>query len=327
MSKPFKSCLRGSIVRYLQLMEGLGRRFAHERRVLELLDDFLADIKARSFRRQPFDAWCATLAHLSSTSRRNAMRIVRNFCIYRQRQLPKGFVPSTHLFPPLAPRIRPYWFSEEDITRLLRTCAGIAPVSRAPLRSQVYRLAIVLLYTTGLRRGELIRLTLGDYDALARTVFVRQSKFNKSRYLALSADAQREVDGFLRLRRSRGLSMQAQVPLLCHGKAGLKGFSRTHLYTELHTLMATAGIRKPDGRVPRIHDYRHGFAISVLLRSYEAGHDLQSRLPLLCAYMGHQSIVATSHYLSFVPALAAAASERFRDHYGDLVQVEDSRHE
>jgi len=327
MRKRFHSCLRRSIVQYLQLMEGLGRRFASERRILELLDEFLTDTKAGSFRQAEFDAWTKTLAHFCSTVRRNHMRVVRNFCIYRQRQFPKGFVPSTDLFPPLSQPIRPYWFSEQDITRLLRTCDAVAPVSRAPLRPQVYRLAIVLLYTTGIRRGELIRLTLGDYHAQARTLFIRKSKFNKSRYLALSADAQREVDGFLSLRRNRGLSMQGDVPLICRGKMGLKGYSGGHLRTEIHTVMATAGIRKPDGRVPRIHDYRHGFAISVLLRSYEAGYDLQSRLPLLCTYMGHKSIVATSHYLSFVPALAAAASERFRGRYGDLIQAEGSQHE
>jgi integrase len=121
--------------------------------------------------------------------------------------------------------------------------------------------------------------------------------------------------------------MQGDIPLICRGKMGLKGYSGGHLRTEIHTVMVTAEIRKPDGRVPRIHDYRHGFAISVLLRSYEAGHDLQSRLPLLCTYMGHKSIVATSHYLSFVPALAAAASERFRDRYGDLIQAEGRQHE
>jgi integrase/recombinase XerD len=79
MRKPFKSCLRNSIVRYLQLMEGLGRRFAGERRVLESLDQFLTDTGARSFRQDHFDAWSKTLTHFCSTVRRNYMRVIRNF--------------------------------------------------------------------------------------------------------------------------------------------------------------------------------------------------------------------------------------------------------
>ena len=43
------------------------------------------------------------------------------------------------------------------------------------------RLAIVLLYTTGLRLGELVRLTftLGDYDAREHTQLIRDSKISQ----------------------------------------------------------------------------------------------------------------------------------------------------
>jgi integrase len=40
--------------------------------------------------------------------------------------------------------------------------------------------AIVILYTTGLRRGELVRLILRDYDQDERALLVRDSKFHKS---------------------------------------------------------------------------------------------------------------------------------------------------
>ena len=54
-----------------------------------------------------------------------------------------------------------------------------------PLGARVYRLAVVILYTAGLRRGELLRLRIGDYDPSRRTLLVRRSKFRKSRVAAL----------------------------------------------------------------------------------------------------------------------------------------------
>jgi integrase/recombinase XerD len=95
----FTSCLGNTIKRYLQMMEALGRRFASERRVLELLDDFMTERKARDFRQEHFDSWCSTLMHLASTVRRDRMRIVRNFCLYRCRSRPDRFVPNAALFP------------------------------------------------------------------------------------------------------------------------------------------------------------------------------------------------------------------------------------
>jgi integrase/recombinase XerD len=321
MKKTFTSCIGHSIGRYLQLMESLGRRFAQQRRLLTMLDDFLIAVDAHEFRQPQFDSWCTTQMHLSATSRLQQLRIIRNFCLYRRRARPDSFVPSTDLFPQPNQVIRPYWFSEGDVTQLLKACATKAPSPRSPLRPQVYRLAIVLLYCTGLRRGELIRLTLNDYDASAQTLYVRESKFHKSRYLALSVDANREIEQYLKMRRRLGMSMRLDAPLLCRGKLGAWGYSGNHLRDELHIVMQVAGVRKPDGRVPRIHDYRHGFAISALLRFYRAGFDLQTKLPLVGAYMGHASINATEYYLSFVPELAAAASERFSARFGNLVQA------
>jgi integrase len=56
----------------------------------------------------------------------------------------------------------------DQIGRLLATASALPPVPRSTIRAAVMRLAVVLLYTAGLRRGELVRLTLDD--ALPRRV-------------------------------------------------------------------------------------------------------------------------------------------------------------
>jgi len=329
MKRTFTSCLGGSIGEYLSLKEALGRRFATERWVLKKLDAFIAALGASDMSQTEFDAWCRTQLHLSSTVRRNHMRIVRNLCLYRQRTRTDTYVPSLALFPAPHQPIRPYLFCEQDIMLLLQRCATLSPTSRSPLRPQVYRLAVVLLYTTGLRRGELSRLTLNDYDVRARTLHVRESKFFKSRYLPLSIDTNQEVQEYLAVKKRLRLTMHREAPLLCHGSAGERPYRGDGLWQGMHELMTAAGVRTSDGRVPRVHDYRHGFVISALLRFYRTGTDLQTKLPLLAAYMGHASIISTAYYLSFVPELAAAASDRFGSRYGDLVQAlpEGEHHE
>lgn len=329
MKSKFTSCLGGCVDEYLALMEALGRRYSTERWVLEKLDAFMAAQGASDLSQTEFDIWCRTQLHLSSTVRRNHMRIVRNLCLYRRRTRPDSFVPNPDLFPAPHQPIRPYVFSERDIVLLLKTCATLSKTSNSPLRAQVYRLAVVLLYTTGLRRGELSRFRHNDYDARARTLHVRESKFHKSRYLPLSIDANQEIQEYLTVKRRLRLTMHSEAALLCHGNAGERPYRGDGLWQGMHELMTNAGVRTRDGRVPRVHDYRHGFAISALLRLYRAGADLQTKLPLLAAYMGHVSIVSTEYYLSFVPELAAAASDRFCSRYGDLVQAlpEGEHHE
>ena len=94
----------------------------------------------------------------------------------------------------------------------------LAPTSTSPLRPAVMRLAVVLLYTAGLRRGELLHLTLADVDPRHGTLHIRASKFHKSRIVPLSPDAARELRLYLRKRLRPPLSRSADSPLLCNSK-------------------------------------------------------------------------------------------------------------
>ncbi len=200
----FSSGLSASISSYLVLKRALGRQYAAEEWVLTHLDRFLAarrvDLVAETFA-----AWCLTLQHLASGTRRARMRIARNLCLYRRRSEPGCFVPDERLFPPVHQAVRPHIFTDSEIVRLLATARTLARPSNSPLGPENMRLAIVLLATTGLRRGELIRLTMGDYDPPQRTLAIRESKFHKSRLVPLSADTAREVEHLIEIRGRRRL--------------------------------------------------------------------------------------------------------------------------
>lgn len=63
---------------------------------------------------------------------------------------------------------------------------------------------------------------------------------------------------------------------------------------------------------PRIHDLRHTFAVSTLLAWYQAGEDVEARLPTLSTYLGHRDPRSTYWYLSAAPELLALAAGRLQ---------------
>jgi integrase/recombinase XerD len=325
MTGAVKSCLSSLIDRYIKLKQALGRDFTRERRILEHLSKFLNRAGATDLTQTEFDDWCKTQLHLSSGLRRNRMQIVRNFLLYRSRTEPNCFVPNDRLFPARHQVVRPHIFSELEIARLLQATAKLPDSPRRVMGPAVWRLAVVLLYTTGLRRRELVRLTLGDYNQREHTLLIRETKFHKSRYLPLSADTSREIKGYLAARKKHRLPMLSDSPLLWSGRAAERSLSVDALRNGMRALCRLADVHQSDGRLPRIHDYRHSFAVSALLRWYRSGVDIQAKLPLLATYMGHVSIVSTEYYLPFIPDLALAASDRFCDHYGMLIKPSTDR--
>jgi integrase/recombinase XerD len=319
----FTSLMAPHIERYLALKQALGREYEGVRRVLAHLDQFVT-IHGGDLTSDTFAGWCLTLQHLASGTRRNRMQIVRNFCLYRRRTQPASFLPDTRLFPPRHQLVRPHLFTNVEVVGLLAAISALPSAPTSPFRRQNLRLAIVLLYTTGLRLGELVRLTLGDYDPREQTLLIRESKFPKSRIVPLSTDGTREIDHYLAARRTRQIAILPESPLLWHYTRCGTAYTGTGLGNAIRRLLRAAQIRTDTGRLPRVHDFRHTFALQALLRWYRNGVDVQAKLPLLATYMGHVSIASTEYYLKFVEPLGVSASERFARHCVGLVTTQVS---
>lgn len=317
----FQSSLATEMMRYISLKQALGRGFETSSWILLKLDRFLCKLGKPSpgLTADTFEQWCQTMQCVGSNTRLARMRVVRNFCLYRRRTTPACFVPDRTQFPQAGPTLTPYIFSDSEVGRLLSHSAALPDSVRSPLRGAATRLAIILLYTTGLRRGELLRLSAQDYDASAQTLLIRASKFHKSRLLPLPADVAAEVAQFLKVRGAVHPALLATAPLIGNPYCGGRAYSSTQLRKNLHILLKLAGIKKPDGRLPRIHDFRFSFAVNALVRWYRHGADVQAKLPFLAAYMGHVSVLSTYYYLHFVEPLRSLASRRFADCYGGLV--------
>ncbi len=313
------SSLGPKMAAYIDLKKALGRRFTAETHVLTYLDRFMVKRRLSKLTPDVFTAWGLTFVHLSPTVRRTRMRIVRNFCLYLRRSDRACFVPDPSGFPaPHEPR-RPHIFSEEQIVTLLRVATRLPSRSTSPLRAAVFRIAIVLLYTAGLRRGELVRLVISDYDAAEQTLLVRASKFHKSRLVALSKSAAAEMERFLRERRR--LPHAPGAPLLVSNHRGVKAYSGESFGMAMRSLFRKANVRAPDGRIPRVHDLRHTFAVHALLRWYRAGADVQAKLPALSTTMGHVSVASTEYSLAMIEPIMRAASTRFARHCRGILTV------
>ncbi len=318
-----RSFLRGQIRSYLRLQRSLGRRYNNEARTLHSLDAFLVKEypSSENLTAEIFNQWCLTFSRVLPGVRRGRMLHVRKFCLYRCRSHPQSFVPDLLTFPANHQPTPAHILSGADVAQLVSAAEHLRRCEQYPLRARTLSIAIVLLYTTGLRRGELLRLNLGDYNPVEKTLFVKDTKFHKSRVLPLSPSVTRELERFLALRSSSGAPRDLSSPLVWNGRLGseARAYTGTRLLIIWSALCAAVGILTRMHTPPRIHDLRHSFAVNVLKRWYERGEDVQAKLPLLSIYMGHVSIASTCHYLPFVEGISSEAGARFEQSFGGAV--------
>jgi integrase/recombinase XerD len=81
-------------------------------------------------------------------------------------------------------------------------------------------------------------------------------------------------------------------------------------------LLRIEGLKPKTGRVgPRPYDMRHTYTVHRLTDWSRKGVDVHARLPLLSAYLGHDNVLGTEHYMHATPELLRLACRRFEKRF------------
>jgi integrase/recombinase XerD len=310
----FRSGLVASLRDYVANKQALGRQFGNEKRVLLHWDSFLYRRQglAKTVSRTLFDRWAETLERLSPSVRRHHLCIVRNFLLFSARQAPVDFIPDLSSFPHASPPRPPRLVSAPEMAQVLATATRLKPTAGNPLRAQTVRVGLLLLFCCGLRRGELLRLQLGQIDQEQNLLRIQATKFKKERLVPLSRSVARELHSYLELRRQSKLPAEKESFLFwsprCSGSPSYAGDGLTNAWRQL---CLTVGVVDERGRPPRLHDLRHSFILERLQQWYAAGEQVSNKLIYLSSYVGHVSPASTHYYLQLTPQLREAANRRF----------------
>jgi integrase len=199
---------------------------------------------------------------------------------------------------------------DKDIEVLLQ--AALALPTKDGLANHTYHCLFGLLSVTGLRISEAVNLTLDDVDLVDGILTIRCSKFGKSRMIPLHHSTVTALADY-RERRASFLTDRL-VPYWFVNRRGKQVRCDTvdGMFRRLANRLGLVG--KNGQRHPRLHDLRHRFAMTTLMQWYGDGQDVERRLPVLSAYLGHVEVRDTYWYLSACPELLAAAKDRLERH-------------
>ena len=175
----------------------------------------------------------------------------------------------------------------------------------------MYRTLILLLYGTGMRIGEALRLTLQDVDLTERMIAIRDTKFFKTRLVPIGPRLHQELVRHTDRRHLLPLPGGETSPLFTTRDG--RAWHYVRVIAWFQDVRRAAGIRCPAGepRPPRLHDLRHIAAVHRVVAWYRTGQDVQLLLPQLATYLGHVDVRSTQRYLQMTPDLLQAANQRF----------------
>jgi integrase len=310
MNTIFKSSIAGDLTEFLRFKRSLGFRYARAEFTLREFDRFLV---ATADKRLPLHQ--AALEWLSGKPGRKPVSVSGDAAVLRQLFAFLRRAPDRAVKEPRWPKLPtesafvPYFLSEQDVLKLVAICAGL---NRPCFRAALYRTLLLVLYCTGIRFGEALRLRIRDVNTRSAVLFVDTFK-GRVRWVPFHRSLARELD--------RYLASRVEFAPAGPDARFFVGVNKTMLPVNtaagtLRGLFQLAGMKPAKGRIgPRPYDLRHAFAVHRLSQWYKQGVDLHTRLPWLSAYMGHVDILGTEVYLNATPELLDLAANRLRRRY------------
>ena len=158
-------------------------------------------------------------------------------------------------------------------------------------------------------------LKVDDVDLEQAVLTIHATKLGRSRLVPLHPTTCAVLVEYMR-RREEFLGSRGSKYLFVSTRGTRLDGGRVH--RAFYELSRQTGLRAPDvSRGPRLHDFRHRFAVTVLIRWYQAGVDPQRQLPVLSTYLGHVYVQGTYWYLSGAPELMTQAMARLERRWGD----------
>ena len=303
------STLRESLQHYLAMRRGLGSKLHTDGTSLLSFVAFMEQAQADHIATDLALEWATQPTSVQPARWARRLSHVRAFARYCSAIDPRTEIPPARLLPFQYQRPCPYCFTDEDIEQLL--LGALRWPAKDDLENHTLYCLFGLLIVSGLRIGEALGLTLDDVDLVEGILTIRSTKFGKSRLVPLHPTSVDALANYLE-RRERFLAGRQ----LAHWFVSASGARLDYHRVRYAFRRLTAQMRSQPGRTrPRLHALRHHFAVATVLQWYRVGHDVEQRLPVLSAFLGHVQVSDTYWYLSACPELMDAAKARLERHW------------
>jgi integrase len=297
MNAPVSGNFKPYIEGLVEQKRSIGYPYASSARILKTFDVFCREQYPEETRltKELVMHWAEKREdeHVNGLARR--ITPVRQLAKYMNRLGLEAYILPLGL-PGKQIRYVPHIFTDQELRAFFAEIDRCPVNPHSPARHLVMPVFFRVLYCCGLRLSEARRLNVDDVDLATGKLVIRQSKGNKDRNVMMS-------EAVLDLCRVYHSKVSRIVP----DRLGFfpnpygKHYSCSVIDDWFRLFWDKTGIANSRGNPPRVHDFRHTFAVKRLNLWVQEGKDLHACLPYLSMYLGHAHLTETDYYLHLVP--------------------------
>ena len=290
----YNSIFAAEIDEYVSLKRTAGLYFRAETGVLRQFDRFCCEknVSSLDVDQNLLVDWLSPRLNEKTSTRGGRISALKGFVEFLNRKYNSIIVwPPIFRYSPSSLEFVPYIFTHNEISNIFYAADAMPDVPRTQFNI-IFPAILRVLYGCGLRISEALLLENSAVDLVTGVLTVRHSKFDNNRLVPISKSLQNYL-------------MQYKKKLKCTSTCQFffpnqkeQPYSPRTVYDKFRSILWSAGIsRGGRGNGPRVHDFRHTFAVHSLQQCEQNGIDTYVFLPILAAYLGHTKTTTTEKYL------------------------------
>jgi integrase/recombinase XerD len=299
---------------FIWLKRSVGNKYEAEVGTLGRFDRYLARNypAITGLPKEAVTSWCSKQPHEKPATRSSRASVIRQFAKYLDSIGQTAYILPEHSYPSGAQYV-PHIYTHNELVRFFAQTDTCHFCVECPWRHLVMPVFFRLLLECGLRCSEARCLLVGDVDLEQGCLTIREAKNRNSRLVMVSASMLKRLSTYA----------DAVHPFLEEGAFFFPGslgrpMTLGNVYKNFRRFLWRAGISHT-GDGPRVHDFRHTFAVYRLKAWSEQGKDLMAMLPILKTYMGHDSFEETAYYLRMTADVFPDILLRLERAFGNLI--------
>lgn len=285
----FRSPFKSHITNHIMLKRSLGYKYVLEKDKLKQFDEFVSHEypDATNLSKEIVLKWCERRENETQSSQSIRASIIRQFAKYMVLIDLDAYVIPDKYFTRGSQYI-PYIYSNEELYKFFKEIDRYKGDKYSPMARMIFR----MFYMCGLRLSEVRFLCVKDVDVVESILTINNSKNGKSRLVPMSKELVILCRDFFN--STHLLSSPQDFFFSIHNNT----VSSSSIYGIFRKTLLKVNISHMGrGKGPRIHDFRHTFAVNCLRKFSMEKKDLLAYLPILRTYMGHTTFRETAYYL------------------------------
>jgi integrase/recombinase XerD len=310
----FTGPLKNEMSAFIRLKRSVGNKYEAEVGVLKRFDRYLTQYSPAitGLPKESVTGWCTKQPHEKPANQCSRASVIRQFAKYLDSTGQRAYILPENAYPSGFQYV-PHIYTHNELARFFAETDKCHFCTECRFRHLVMPVFFRLLFECGLRCSEARLLLAGDVDLEKGCLTIRESKNRNSRLVMVSASMLKRLSTYANAVHP----FPEENAIFFPGSPG-RPMTLGNVYKNFRRFLWRAGISHM-GDGPRVHDFRHTFAVYRLKAWSEQGKDLMAMLPVLKTYMGHDSFNETAYYLRMTADVFPDILMKLEGTFGDIV--------